>query len=122
MRKWISFLLILSVFVLLTSCDENSKTYDDGYEEGCKDGYESGYEIGYEDGRNDVYSELVDDGILKKVEIVFPSSDGSKIYHSYYCDKADHDMEIYREIAEENGFVPCDECGGDGFVAYAPNT
>ncbi|MGM9640544.1 MAG: hypothetical protein ACI3V3_04180 [Faecousia sp.] len=116
------FLFLMATFMLLPSCYESAKTYDDGYEEGYSHGHESGYEIGYEEGQQDLYRELVDDGILKKVEIVFLSSDGSKIYHSFYCDKANHDIEVYRETAEENGFVPCDECGGNGFGAYAPNT
>lgn len=118
-RLLVSLLLVLS----LTGCAyvDDDNNYDIGYDAGYDEGYNDGIFDGKSLGREEVYQELVDEGVLRETELVYLSNNGEEVFHNFYCEQADHEKEIERSIAESWGYLPCESCGGDGFRAYASN-
>ena len=112
------FILVLLSAFFLSGCT-GSAEMEESYEEGYNDGYEDGVSAGREEEREAIYEELLENGIIREIELVYLSMDGSNVFHGYYCEKADHSKEVEKSIAESWGYVPCEECGGDGVHTYA---
>lgn len=117
-------LLPLLMVSILTGCSyvDDGNDYDVGYDAGYEAGYDDGIFDGKNLGREEVYDELVDEGILRETEIVYLSIDGEEVFHGFYCERANHDQEIERFIVESWGYLPCESCGGDGDRVYTTNT